>query len=811
MNDQAPPLGLGEPAVFDRRPESPRRITSTPQAIATRHQKAITLSAQLAPVKRHYQGLTLAQRRAFFVKLRHSRPIDLVGTGLKRFSPISDTVTLATPEGTLDKLESKIQAYGTHALKKGVIPEQALIGPLDDISIGSPLDRLSDELHASFNEVTATAWIVIEIELISLLKGKNQRRADIAEKLAQISMFLGPGIRGSIYEHEEDNGACRAIVGCNGEAFRALALGDEWQTVINWFELPPKFETFHQTLRNFSINEIATISPPIGDSFVCIVDSGVLAGNPFLQPVIRPDMQKSFLKGRTTDIQDEHGHGSGVASLATYYALNIAGGATNQAYSWIASARILDENNELIDRLLSTVLEEVVSTFHPLGIKLFNLSVNVINRPWNASTKRLHPKRSWVARTIDRLSQEHDVVFVISCGNLTSDTVKSLHATKPYPSYFSQDTCSILDPAQAALAVAVGSLAATTQLVGSVGQMTAIAEKDQPSPFTRIGPGIRREFKPDVVEYGGNLAYDHSFSAVRANAGCNIVMASGTLSPAITTSFGSSFSTPKVTWHLARLLEDLQALDIQPYGALLRAFLVASAQYPQSAACREAIELLPGNVDFRNVFGYGVPDAYRGTHCDDYTVIMFYQGTLESNKVALFEIPVPEILSTTGRTAKTLTITLAFDPDVHNRSFGEYFGTTMQWRLFRGDIDKATVVSQMSRPDEESDGGLDNFEETETTGRAHQRERLDLSDSAHGITKRSRGTLQHDLFRWDDHREDFSRNHYTLAVTSFEKWQRTRPKPVRYAVVVRLEEHSRQVPIYDTIAVALEPQIEISL
>jgi hypothetical protein len=811
MNDEAPPLGLGDPAIFDRRPEARKAIVSTPEAIAARSQKAATLQAQLIPVKRHFQRLTVAQRRAFFVKLRHKGPISLVGTGLKLISPVSDTVTLATPESALDKLDTKISAYGAKPIKNGVIPEQALIGRLEDISIGSPLDRLSEEIHASFNEYVTKAWIVVELELTSIHRGKNQRRADIAEKLLHINRFLGPGMRGSMYEHEEDNGSCRAIIGCTGEALRTLVLDDEWQTVINWFELPPQFETFHQTLQNFSVNNIEPIAAPAGNNVVCVVDSGVLAGNPFLRPITRADLQKSFLKNRAADIHDQHGHGSGVASLASYYALNIANGASNQGRFWIASARILDENNELKDRLLSAVLEEVVAAFQPIGIKIFNLSVNVVNRPWNASTRRLHPKRSWVARTIDRLVRKYDVVFVVSSGNLAIDTVKSLHAGKPYPSYFSHDTCSILDPAQAALAITVGSLAATTQLVGPVGQMTAIAEKDQPSPFTRIGPGIRREFKPEVVEYGGNLAFDHSLSIVRQNPGCNIVVASGTLSPSITTSFGSSFSTPKVTWQLARLLEDLQSLHIEPHSVLLRALIVSSAQYPQSHACREVIEALPENVDFRNILGYGVPDAYRGTFCDDYTVTMFYQGTLASNKVALFDIPVPEILVSAGRAPKSISITLAFDPEVHNRGFGDYFGSTMQWRLFRGDVDKAMVVNQMSRPDDDANEELDDDDKAEISVKGQRRERLDLSNSANGITARSRGSVQHDYFRWDDHREEYSQNHYTLAITSFEKWQRRQPGPVRYAVVVRIEEHSRQVPIYDAIALVLEPAVEVSL
>ena len=38
----------------------------------------------------------------------------------------------------------------------------------------------------------------------------------------------------------------------------------------------------------------------------------------------------------------------------------------------------------------------------------------------------------------------------------------------------------------------------------------AIAEQKQPSPFTRCGPGIGKEIKPELVELGGNYLIDEN-------------------------------------------------------------------------------------------------------------------------------------------------------------------------------------------------------------------------------------------------------------------------------------------------------------
>jgi hypothetical protein len=802
MNDQTPPLGLGDPEILDRSPE-PGRMIRTPLAVVeTRHVKAVELQQQLAPIRRRLGRLTDAQRRAFFVKLRHSGPVDLTGTGLKAFSPASDNVTLAVAQDGLERLERKIESFGTEPVRKGIVPNASLVGRLEEIAPGNPLDRLSDELFAGFDDYVRRDYLSLELEIISLGRGRRQRRDEIKESLQAISDFLGNGARGTVFEHEEQDGSCRLVVGCTGAAFRSLVISERWQTSIVWFELPPDFETFHQTLNNFSIDSLGSFSPPNGGGIVCVVDSGVLPGNAFLQPITRLDLMRSFLKERADDVNDQLGHGSGVASLVSYHALNLAGGATNQGACWIASARILDENDELNDRLVSVVLEEVVKTFVPLGLKIFNLSVNIRNRPWNKSTRRIHPKRSWTARTIDRLAREHDVLFIVSVGNLAINTVGSLHAQQPYPGYFTSDVCSILDPAQAALAISVGSLAASTQIVGVAGQMTALAEQEQPSPFTRIGPGIRGETKPELVEYGGNLALDHGLGRVRENPGMNVAVASHHLSPAIAMSFGTSLAAPRVSHHAARILEDLLSLGVSPSSPLLRAFLVSSAEYPQSQNFTTALDALPPNTEYRNVVGYGIPSAFRATYCDDFSVAMYYQGKLSANKVALFDIPVPESLINAGRAPKTLSVTVAFDPEVHHRGFGDYFGTTLRWRLFRGDVDRESVVALMSKPDE------DTGDDPEPDYERGSRPRIDLL-GVNGIQRRSRGSVQPDTERWDDHNAEFSRNHYLLAVTTFEKWGRTNPPDTPYAVVVRLAEHAQRVAIYDHIALALDVSVPV--
>ena len=65
-----------------------------------------------------------------------------------------------------------------------------------------------------------------------------------------------------------------------------------------------------------------------------------------------------------------------------------------------------------------------------------------------------------------------------------------------------------------------------------------------------------------------------------------------------------------------------------------------------------------------------------------------------------------------------------------------------------------------------------------------------------GVRARSKGTIQHDYHLWTRHSRNYSKGHYRLAIAAFEKWQRQSPPPVPYAVVVRIEDLSRSVPVY---------------
>ena len=173
--------------------------------------------------------------------------------------------------------------------------------------------------------------------------------------------------------------------------------------------------------------------------------------------------------------------------LVSYYALNLAPAGRNEGKVWIAGGRVLNEHNDSEARLFSSALKEVVEFFAPLGVKIFNLSVNARNLRWNRNSRRTVPRGSWLARRIDHLSKEYDVIFVVSTGNISPIDIRgSIDGGKNYPGYLMQEESSILDPGQSVLAVTVGAITPGTLAVGpGTLRARALAVENHPAPFTR--------------------------------------------------------------------------------------------------------------------------------------------------------------------------------------------------------------------------------------------------------------------------------------------------------------------------------------
>lgn len=123
--------------------------------------------------------------------------------------------------------------------------------------------------------------------------------------------------------------------------------------------------------------------------------------------------------------------------------------------------------------------------------------------------------------------------------------------------------------------------------------------------------------------------------------------------------------------------------------------------------------------------------------------------------------------------------------------------------MFRGDMDRATIVAAMSK-NEESDSDQELPSEVPFDHKVTRRSSGTRGPSG---TCGPSGTVQHDSLEWTKHNENYSQNHYTLAIASHRRWSRDL-KPVPFGLVIRIEDTGAQVPVYIAITNEIDVFVE---
>jgi Subtilase family len=785
MNAEFPPLLFPDPQIRPRRRE--RRGFEQPPLIPAEERRAIALNlhAQTRIIHDRLRELSPEAKRAVFLKLRHDRPLtpaDLAGTDLSFMSSSGENESLVVPRKPekFEKLDKRIEQFA-----QGEEPDRPkgtdFATAVQTIEIGDPKDRLSEDVLAEFDQWVGRDHIIYEMEVASFAVRASKAQQEVEDILAEVTASLGHGVHGAIYEFEMQERGARLVLWTTGAKFREFVEAENWWRKIVYFDARPKFETFHQTLRDFNIADISILPPDADSETICVIDTGVAAGNPFLAPILRTDVSRSFI-GNFEATEDANGHGSGVASLVAYHTVDISAGAQNKAAARVASARIATDEGQFdvpwIEqedayrnaeaRLFSRVLRDIVENYRPLGIRIFVLPFQVLGHIWSKAARRSIARSAWVARTIDQLSREFDVLFVTITGNISSRDIQELIATTPYPTYLVRPLAKLHDPGQSALALTIGSISHAAKVV--VDPLVPVALESQPSPFTRSGPGFGESIKPDLIERGGNLVRNVESTSITSNAGTDIIMASSRLTPAVQHSAGTSFAAPRVAHHLALIARDLRAAGVELTNPLLRALIAVSATVPDGS---EILENADNNLA---VLGFGVGNGSDATDCSGSSVLLFWHGRIEPDSTALFKIHVPPDLQTARRGKKQIIVAVASMPPVQRWGIAEYLGAEMRFRLFRGDEDADKITALLQRDDEEAN-----------VPAAKEIAANDLEGSLK-IVRRSTGTLQRDVFEWSDHKAEYSRDDYTLAVSlQSASWLRS-TDAIPVAVVVRLRD-----------------------
>lgn len=556
-----------------------------------------------------------------------------------------------------------------------------------------------------------------------------------------------------------------------------------------------------------------TLQPPLADApTVCVIDSGIQEAHPLLAPGVDVNNSRCYLPdvspASTGDSVRPGGHGTRVAG-AVLHGEHVPRDGVHTLQCWVQNARVLDGDGALpVELFPPALLRAIVERYNsgPRSTRIFNHSINSI------APCRTRHMSAWAAE-IDALSEQHDILFIQSAGNLPRSAAaprpgvqEHLRAGRDYPDYLNESACRVANPAQSLQALTVGSVAYGAS--EDANWRTIASEPGHPSAFSRSGFGIWGAIKPEVVEYAGDYMRTKSeVPTVTTPAGasrCYPELVRSTMyppGPAVDRDdVGTSYAAPKV----ARLAAALQDLLPNESCLLYRALVVQSARWPDWARAAGTEERL-GNL---HRIGYGVPDAERATTNTDHRVTLIACSDPNSEGVDLriraaechlFQVPIPDVMRRPGSDHDVLievTLSYAAQPRRTRRNLRSYLSTWVDWKSSRLG-EPMGAFQQRAMKELNDDGDEDLAAGISVPWMLHTNPKWGQIRGA----KRSSGTVQKDWAVVKSHQlpEDFC-----LAVVGHKGWSHDPDSSARYALAVSFEVVGREVSIYGDVRLAVE-------
>lgn len=315
------------------------------------------------------------------------------------------------------------------------------------------------------------------------------------------------------------------------------------------------------------------------------------------------------------------------------------------------------EEDELIENI-----RDAVRTYHK-QVKIWNLSISIVREVVDS-------KFSDFAIALDSIQDKYDVLICKSAGNC-SNFINNLPKGR------------IHEGADSVRSLVVGSFA------HKKGKYD-YAEINDPSPFSRVGPGPEFIIKPEVSHYGGNAGVNSKGRLV--TSGVKSFGKDGKIAQAV----GTSFSTPRITSLAAGIQQEL---DEEFDSLLLKALIIHSSSYPS--------EMTLPNVERTKQVGFGIPKSvpeiiYNSPH--EATLIL-RDNLAKGDKIDIMDFPMPDCLIRNGYYTGQVFVTLVYDPILCPSQGIEYCQSNLDVKFGSydekeaRDTTKRTILNPIGRKD----------------------------------------------------------------------------------------------------------------
>lgn len=380
----------------------------------------------------------------------------------------------------------------------------------------------------------------------------------------------------------------------------------------------------------------------VGEVSIGIIDGGISHKNKFLKP---------FIKAReeyVPKIYINESHGTFIASTIQYgNKLNGIPTSSNFKFSFVDIVAIPNGDkswgptDSIGEESLMEIIEEVMEKY-AASTKIWNMSLGIESKVCNGSMSDL-------GIFLDYVQDKYNVQIFVSSGNLNQLPLREWPAQADMG-----ERDRIISPADSVRAITVGAIALYES-------SDSIVKTNEPSPFSRRGPGANYIVKPDVVDYGGNL----SRSLHIAGLGMKGLDVTGK----VIEGNGTSYSTPRLVQKFASVFDEMVEKDL----LLAKAMIIHSARMNS----RELLEQSQDNIKY---YGFGMP-AVNVTdilQCsEDEVTLVFKQKIAAGTHLEMFDFPYPSSLIRGNKCFGEICMTLAYNPMLDERYGREYCRTNI--------------------------------------------------------------------------------------------------------------------------------------
>lgn len=563
-------------------------------------------------------------------------------------------------------------------------------------------------------------------------------------------------------------------------------------------KLDTKYDLEHEHLPLIDDYELEIIAPDNNAAKICVIDSGIQENHRLIKSAIDTANSRSYVDGdaTTADYVKQSGHGTKVAG-AVLYPVSIPKEGKVKLESIIQNAKILNKDNRIpTNKFEPTLMQKIIADYPET--RIFNLSVAE-----TASYIGTHMP-SWAA-SIDKLIHEKNILFIVAAGNLYPSSAiptnlgitEHLQTGRNYPNYLDEIESKVANPGVSYFAITVGSIAKEDF---EDADYKALAGRNHVSPFSRTGLGMWGCIKPDVVEFGGDLMKNKLSDELITNETTSPELVNSTLHGASAVgkdSFGTSFSTPKVSYIASRLQTEHPTESAQMY----RALIIQSARLPEHCFYNPTIN------DFR-YYGYGVPDVNRALNNSHSRITFIQDGKVGPQKADIYRLKIPKELKGEGKDFRILVeVTLSFTAKTRLTRKGShsYLSNWLEWQSSkyneRFSSFRSRTIEYLETDEESIEEGADSIKWIIRENPAYTNNGINRNNST---VQKSWAIIEPQQFA-----EEFS-----IAIVGHFGWDKNLESETPYALCVSFEVMDVEMNIYELLAQAqieIEPEQEIEV